>query len=202
MYDRGIPKDFKKVVSVKEDWQTNLMIAARLSDMFELGMDVRTVNVQGGNVDTYGKALVYDALHRIHGNAVKKPAFLNALKTDMALYTLMSDYEARKRESNTARALERKSMTDKLRFMADYQREITSELLRLGLAPALVTPEDRRMFAAEAAEMEMPDPDEPTDADVAREADAVTAGDEENEGDEQEDGGELDVDLPSMVDEV
>jgi hypothetical protein len=80
-------------------------------------------------------------------------ALLKDVVMNMLLYT---DEEAR-RISEGARTKEREAFKRQMRSMNDTQREITKMLLDIGVAPYVITNEDREMFARE---YNYPDPEE------------------------------------------
>jgi len=71
---------------------------------------------------------------------------------DVAFYSLLTSVTASRTETNTLRAKERFAVTDRLRGMADSDRDITKQLMDRGLAPFLVTVADRDMFATQLQE--------------------------------------------------
>ena len=80
-------------------------------------------------------------------------ALLKDVVMNMLLYT---DDEAR-RISEAARTKEREAFKRHMRSMNDTQREITKMLLDIGVAPYVITNEDREIFARE---YNYPDPEE------------------------------------------
>jgi hypothetical protein len=67
---------------------------------------------------------------------------------------LTADLKTSKQTLNTLRAKERITFTDRLRLMTDTEREITKDLIDRGLAPTIITREDRALFAKEMAQTE------------------------------------------------
>jgi len=208
MFRRGVPARFKKTLDITDDWRTNTAIASRLNMMFKLGMDIATVDTKmdASKHKNYAKGLVYEALHRIDESPVKRTKFIESLDKDISLYVLTANVQTERRKYNSIRALERKSFTDRMRAMTDIEREITSELVKLGLSAPVVTPADRRLFASQIeapADILADDGVEPTDDDVAREQDAMYGGPAEDayvEENEADDMGMI-VDLPQLQDD-
>ena len=105
--------------------------------------------------------------------------FQGALKTDAPLKTLLSSAAETRNAVDKYTAREREEFKSRMRNMTDAQREITSTLRDLGLAPYLITKEDRDGFVREIqAETEVQEPDNPL----------VAPGERENEGDIPEEG--------------
>lgn len=207
MFKRGVPARFKKAVEVKDDWRVNSMLASHLSDMFELRLNVLQLDPMGdaSKRKNYAKGLVYEALHLIDEDPVKRTKFLDSLDKDVALYTLTSDLTAERRKYNSIRALERKAFTDRMRAMTDLEREITSELVRLGLSAPVVTPADRELFATQIEDV--PEEDEgveQTDDEIARQQDAMYGGPAEDTFVPENDADDMgvDVDLPQLQDDA
>jgi hypothetical protein len=77
------------------------------------------------------------------------------LKSDISLIMLSANLNEAKKITNTLKAKERQTFTERLRNMTDTDREITKELIDRGLAPTIVSREDRALFAKEIAETEL-----------------------------------------------
>lgn len=156
VFKQGVPAVFKKLVVLKDGWRTNLAIATRLSDLFEVPIPVREVDTSQNKDDLrdYAKGLVYVVLNAIKDNDTKRDKFLELWRTDTTLYSLMSDVNEERRQSNTIRAMERKTFTDRMRMMSDKEREITQELLRINMAPFIISTKDRVLFAQTAEEQQ------------------------------------------------
>lgn len=187
MLRRKVPAAFKKFVKVGEDWHTNLLLVSRLSEMFKLDMDVRGADPAMGaaTLRDYAEGMVYEALHRIADEATNRETFRKALDEDIGLFVLMSDPEDQRRTYNSIRAVERKAFTDRMRAMTDMEREITSELVSLGLSAPVVTPEDRKTFAAQIEAPEEEEVEAPDDEEVARQQDAMVGGPAEDTYEEE-----------------
>jgi len=97
----------------------------------------------------YALGIVYEVLHAIQA---KEGNLEERMRTDIALYTLTANIQSERQAMNTLRARERATFTTRMRLMSDKEREITGELLRLGLAPYVISNEDRRMMAQQAEE--------------------------------------------------
>ena len=105
--------------------------------------------------------------------------FKSSLKTDASLKSLLSSAAETRNTVDRYTAREREEFKSRLRNMTDTQREITNTLRYLGLAPYLITKEDRDGFVREIrAETDVPDPDNPV----------VAPGEKENEADIPEEG--------------
>ena len=103
----------------------------------------------------------------------------SALKTDAALKTLLSSATDTRSAVDKYTAREREEFKSRMRNMTDAQREVTTTLRDLGLAPYLITKEDRDGFVREIrAETDVPEPDNPI----------VAPGERENEADIPEEG--------------
>ena len=149
-FKKGIPGAFKKSIKLGDAWRTNLLIATRLSNLFEIPIPVRDVdpNQSQDELRDYAKGLVYSVLHEIKDSE----KLADALKRDITLYTLLSNIDTERSTVNSIRAMERKTFTDRMRNMSDKEREITQELLKIGAAPFVIVTQDRKLFAQKAEE--------------------------------------------------
>jgi hypothetical protein len=75
-------------------------------------------------------------------------------KNDLALMMLTADVKKATEVTNTLKAKERITFTERFRMMTDADREITKELVDRGLAPYIITKQDRVLFAREVAEQQ------------------------------------------------
>jgi hypothetical protein len=145
------PKALKMTVALKDDYRTNLALASRLSDMFQLSVDIRGVDPTQSpdELRDIAKGFVYDVLLRIQANEVKHLAFEKARRTDISLLTLFANPGEERSNVNTLRATERLAFVERMAAMSDMERTITQELLATGMAPYIMTNKDRELYAAE-----------------------------------------------------
>lgn len=151
LYKKGIPNAYKKFLKLSQDWRTNLLLANRLANIYEVPSRVDRVDTSM-NADLlrdYALGIVYEVLHAVQA---KEGNLEERIRTDIALYTLTANIQTERQAMNTLRARERATFTTRMRLMSDKEREITGELLRLGLAPFVISNEDRRMMAQQAEE--------------------------------------------------
>jgi hypothetical protein len=131
------------------------------------------------------KGYVYETLKEIEKDPLTKTRLMSLMKTDVSIVMLTADLAEAKRITNTLKAKERTNFTDRLRNMTDTDREITKELIDRGLAPTIITREDRAMFAREIAETER---EEDAETGVGRPVDYQDQGDLPVAGDVEERG--------------
>jgi hypothetical protein len=106
------------------------------------------------------KGLLYELSHEIAKDKNKSSlgkAIDDALLKDVVMNMLLYTNEDAMRITEGARTKEREKFKQTLRSMNDTQREITKMLLDIGVAPYIITNEDREMFARE---YNYPDPEE------------------------------------------
>jgi hypothetical protein len=72
-----------------------------------------------------------------------------AVKSDIVMQMILQTAESASAETQDLRAQEREVMKKRLRQMNDTEREVTKMLLDIGIAPYIITNEDREMFARE-----------------------------------------------------
>ena len=86
--------------------------------------------------------------------ALTKTKYMNMKKDDLTLMMLTADVKDAAAVTSSLKAKERIKYTERLRLMTDAEREITKDLVDRGLAPYIITVQDRILFAKEAAEKE------------------------------------------------
>ena len=171
-------KDAKVVARLKmgkegasEDWHTNVLIATRLASVFATPVPLRTLDPtqKSDDLRDITKGYVYELVKEIGKDPVKKTKLSSMQKDDLALMILTADVKRAKETTNSLKAKERIAYTDRLRLMTDADREITKELIDRGLAPYIISTQDRILFAKEMEEKEREREDE--DVGVGRTAD-------------------------------
>lgn len=105
------------------------------------------------------KGVMFQLLHDIEKHA-NKNVFVNelngAMQKDLTFNMLFIDRIDAEKEFNELRARERETFKKRLRQMNDTERESTKLLLDIGIAPYIITNEDRELFAKE---YRLPDPE-------------------------------------------
>lgn len=123
-----------------------------------------------------------------------------AFVRDAAVKSLMSSASESGNAVESLRAREREEFKARLRRMPDAQRDISKTLIDLGLAPYLITKDDREAFMREIQVAEEPaEPDNPLVAPAGDEGDEQHANVERDVGEQgaaplTEAGGELEAD--------
>ena len=141
---------------VSEDWHTNVLIATRLASAFGLPAPVRTIDPGQKNDDLRDitKGYVFELAKEIAKDPLTKTKLDAMKKNDLALMMLTADVKKAAEVTNTLKAKERITFTERFRMMTDADREITKELVDRGLAPYIITKQDRVLFAREVAEQQ------------------------------------------------
>ena len=103
------------------------------------------------------KGLLYELSHEISKDKSLGKAIDDALNKDVVMNMLFYTDEEAKRISEASRTKERETFKQRMRSLNDTQREITKMLLDIGVAPYIITNEDREIFARE---YNYPDPEE------------------------------------------
>jgi hypothetical protein len=94
--------------------------------------------------------MVYELLSQIQKDPSKVERFEQMKDRDIALYALLSDPTEQKAGVNRLRAQERLTFVDRMAQKTDQEREVIGDLLRVGLAPYIISNRDRALFAQEA----------------------------------------------------
>jgi hypothetical protein len=108
------------------------------------------------------KGFIFELGQKITENQAVLTQFERAYKADIPIRALVSTAVENRKAVDAHKALERDEFRLRLRRMPDALRDITSRLIDLGLAPYLITKDDRESFMRELQErMEGTEP--PTD---------------------------------------
>jgi hypothetical protein len=155
-----------------DSWRTNLLIIERLKNAFGLEVDVTIDTTQKPSLlRDISEGLLKETIATIMRSPEMRRAYEQLREKDIALFALMASLKDARTETNTLRAKERHLFTDRLREMTDSQRQITKDLLDRGMAPYIITNEDRDVFAQQL-ERELEPLLEPDDVGVGAPRDA------------------------------
>ena len=128
--------------------------------------------------DVY-KGFILELGTKVAENEAVLTQFQSVMKTDATLKSLLSSAAETRSAVDRYTTREREVFKSRMRNMTDAQREITNTLRDLGLAPYLITKEDRDGFVREIrADAETVEPDNPL----------VAPGESENSVDVPEEG--------------
>lgn len=132
--------------------QTNLLIASRLADLMRAPLPLRSVDPteSADALRDIAQGFAYEAIATAQASPAKRAQLEEARTTDAALYVLQAEYADQKREVAKLRATERLKIVTDMAKKSDMEREVIGDLLRIGLAPYIVTLDDRSTFAREA----------------------------------------------------
>ena len=143
----AMAKTVKAKLPVTDEYRTNLILASRLDDMLRKPNLTTSVDPdqKPAELRDIARGFVYEALSQV-------PA-VDRTK-DIALYTLTSNYKEEKALVNKLRATERLKFVEEMSKRSDAEREVIGDLLKVGLAPYIITNRDRDIFAREAETLE------------------------------------------------
>lgn len=139
-------------IPIRDTPLTNLAIASRISDLFLMNEPIRTVDTQEGQaiVRDVSRGLLAETLAEVQRDAAKRTKLEELRTKDVALYTLTADYKEEKANVNRLVATERMKFVQRMAQRSDAEREVLQDLLRIGLAPYVISRADREEFAREA----------------------------------------------------
>jgi hypothetical protein len=128
-----------------------LLIAQRLSNAFQLGFDIETIDTtqSADLLRDIADGIVREMISVIVKDPVMRRAYEELREKDIAMFAMLASLKDAKTETNTLKAKERHLFTDRMREMTDSQRQITKDLLDRGMAPYIITKKDRDTFAAQ-----------------------------------------------------
>ena len=145
-----------------EDWHTNVLIATYLASVFGLPTPLQTLDPtqKADDLRDITKGYVFELMREINKDPLTKTKLDAMKKNDLTLILLTADVKKAGVVTNTLKAKERYTVTERLRMMPDAEREITKDLMDRGLAPYVIKTQDRILFAKEVAgEQEKEDTD-------------------------------------------
>jgi hypothetical protein len=120
--------------------------------MFFLNEPVRNVSPAEGasTLRDISRGILADALSTVQKDAVKRTKLEEQRTKDIALYTLTADYKQEKANVNKLVASERMRFVQRMAQKTDTEREIIQDLLKIGLAPYIISRTDRQELARES----------------------------------------------------
>ena len=144
-----IPIPARMGIEPTDSWKVNSLLISKLASIARLPVPVANLDPTASPdlLRDITKGYLREVLSAIGSDPEKRRVYDKVKSEDIALYTLTASVATARTETNTLRAKERHAFTDRLRAMADSDREITKQLLDRGLAPFIVTVSDRDMFA-------------------------------------------------------
>jgi len=145
-------KGLQTRIPIRDMYVTNTTLASRLSDMFFLEEPVRTVDPTQSQaiLRDVSRGLLAETLSQIQKDASKRAKLEEARSKDIALYTLTADYKEERANVNRLVASERMQFVQRMAQKSDAEREVIQDLLKIGLAPYIISRQDREEFAREA----------------------------------------------------
>ena len=150
------PKSTKIKIVIGDDYRTNVALASHLADVFQIPLPVRELSPtqKPAELRDIGRGLVLSVLSEIQKDPVKTTKLAELRTKDVALYTLLADYKEEKAQSLKLRATERLKFVEEMAKRSDFEREVIGDLLRIGLAPYIITNRDRELFAKQAEQLQ------------------------------------------------
>lgn len=95
------------------------------------------------------RGMLYELFDSIKSDDKIVEGLRMAMNRDLALRMILIKKDDAEKEVNVTRTKERETFKMRMRSMNDEQREITKRLLDIGIAPFIITNEDREIFARE-----------------------------------------------------
>lgn len=145
-------KGLQTRIPIRDGYVTNTTLASRLSDMFLLDEPVRSVDPTESTslLRDISRGLLAETLSKIQKDPAKRAKLEEARSKDITLYTLTAEYTEERASVNRLVAAERMKFVQRMAQKSDSERDILSDLLKIGLAPYIITQEDRKEFARQA----------------------------------------------------
>ncbi len=149
-------KGNKSRLKVGEQYRTNILLASRIADVFLQPTPLREVDPTQSNaaLRDIAQGFVFEEIAATQASPEKRARLEEMRTKDIAVYMLQADYTEQKKEANKLRASERLSVVTTMAKKSDAERAVIGDLLKLGLAPYIITNQDRAIFAREAERLQ------------------------------------------------
>jgi hypothetical protein len=146
----------KSRVKVGTSYRTNLLLASRIADVFQQPTPLREVDPSQTKdaLRDIAQGFVFEEISGAQSSAEKRTRLEEMRTKDIAVYILQADYTEQKKEVNKLRASERLNIVTEMAKKSDAERAVVGDLLKLGLAPYIITNRDRSIFAREAERLQ------------------------------------------------
>jgi hypothetical protein len=146
----------KSKLKVGDQYRTNLLLASHVADVFRQPTPLREVDPAQSKdaLRDIAQGFVFEELSAAHSSVEKRTRLEEMRTKDIAVYVLQADYAEQKKEANKLRAAERMNIVTKMAKKSDSERAVIGDLLKLGLAPYIMTNQDRAIFAREAERLQ------------------------------------------------
>jgi hypothetical protein len=95
------------------------------------------------------RGMLYELFHSIQNEDKVIEGLRSSMNRDLNMRMILIKKEDAEKEVNVTRTKERETFKMRMRAMTDEQRDITKRLLDIGIAPFIITNEDREIFARE-----------------------------------------------------
>ena len=145
-------KGLSSVIRVRNSHQSNLLMASILADKFRNPLPIRNVdfNQKSDELRDIGQGFLYDVLKTVETDNVKKTELNEKLiMNDASIFCLNMEYTSAKSNVISVKATERLNFVKRMGQLTDDEREVTTELLKRGLAAYIITNEDRMLYASQ-----------------------------------------------------
>jgi hypothetical protein len=100
----------------------------------------------------YFKGVLVELSAQIAADGIAAADVERAMSEDLTLRSLFAKVDESRRVVDTLKARERETFKERMRRLPDAQREITKTLITLGVAPYLITRDDREAFVRQMQE--------------------------------------------------
>jgi hypothetical protein len=173
-----------KTMVITSSWSTNLVILKRIASAIrrlDLAPLLDTTQYSESILNDLTEGLLKKLYSEIEKSTDLTRIYESILQSDSTLFASMKKVDDARKEANKLRAQERHAFTDILRNQTDQDRQITKELLDLGLAPFLITNADRDRFAQQLEDELRPDMTELNEVEPDVGVGQTRAGDNEEE---------------------
>ena len=146
----------KSKLKVGTSYRTNLLLASRVADVFRQPTSLREVDPSQSKdaLRDIAQGFAFEELTATQSSAEKRAKLEEMRTKDIAVYILQADYAEQKKEANKLRASERLKIVTDMAKKSDAERAVIGDLLKLGLAPYIMTNQDRAIFAREAERLQ------------------------------------------------
>ena len=163
---RGVPAFLKTSALAKTlndktiSWNQAVSIAGRLLDLAkgvnvrELRTELRSLNptANPSQLRDAARGIAFEVTQRVAGIPAVRERWAEVLPKGLALRAMLKTKEELEGEVRTLITAERETFKTRLGEKSDMERDLIKQLLDIGLAPYVITLQDRQLFAEQLAQ--------------------------------------------------
>ena len=153
---RAMGTKLQSRLTLGTSYRTNILLASRVADILRKPIPIRSVDptASADALRDIAQGFAFESIAAAQSTPESRTKLEELRTKDVALYMLQADYSEQKREVNKLRAGERLTVVSGMAKKSDAERQVVGDLLKLGIAPYIMTNRDRGQFARTAEQLQ------------------------------------------------